>query len=86
MSPLTRYVVEPAPGQPRDPKLGWSGAGWRVVAVTGERRCPFLTRFRKREHAMDEARRLTDRDAALLRPIDLVQLCKDIAMAPYQRS
>lgn len=69
----TTYEVEAAPGQPRDAKFGWSGSGFRVIAITGERRHPMLTRFRKREHAVEEAVRLQIRDAALY------------AMAPYLR-
>lgn len=62
---MTRYEVERAPGQPRSPKDLFEGSGWRVVAVTGDKRRPMLTRFHERQHAVDEALRLTERDAAL---------------------
>lgn len=64
---MTRYEVEPAPGQPRNRTLQWEGTGWRVVAVTDGKRRPFLTRFQKEAHAREEALRLTERDKLLVR-------------------
>jgi len=63
---MTRYDVEPCPGQPRDARLGWEGSGWRVVAITGDVRRPMLVRYRRKAHARAEARRLQERDALLV--------------------
>lgn len=54
---MTKYEVERVPGD--------GSGGFRVVAVNGENRRPFLTKFPKFEDCVDEMKRLMERDAAI---------------------